>query len=223
MSLSEPVELVRRLGAASQIGAIVMAEQAVDATAPIIRRPDDRAIALDILLRDLARLRVQPALDASSGRSRATSTCCTGTWRVRPPEMCRPLAAMAGAALVLAAPAVALDRQKAPVTAGPDAVPVRRGRVSSACPGSGSCIRVSGRVIAGMDLRAGPDGAAAAPVSPATSRSTTAPTPTSARCGPTCGSATAGAEGGATGSATAPAARCARRGRRGRVPGACRP
>ncbi|MBE7204077.1 MAG: hypothetical protein INR70_40655 [Parafilimonas terrae] len=68
MSLSEPVELVRRLGATPRIGAIVMAEQAVDSYCAGYAHPDDRAIALDILLRDLARLRIQvPNLDAFIG------------------------------------------------------------------------------------------------------------------------------------------------------------
>lgn len=61
MSLSEPVELVRRLGCAPRIGAIVMAEQAVDTYLAGYSHPDDRTIALVILLRDLARLRVQEA------------------------------------------------------------------------------------------------------------------------------------------------------------------
>ena len=61
MSLSEPVELVRRLGISPRIGAIVMAEQAIDTYLTGYNRPDDRAIALDILLRDLARLRIQEA------------------------------------------------------------------------------------------------------------------------------------------------------------------
>ncbi len=61
MSLSEPVELVRRLGISPRIGAIVMAEQAIDTYLAGYSRPDDRAIALDILLRDLARLRIQEA------------------------------------------------------------------------------------------------------------------------------------------------------------------
>jgi hypothetical protein len=64
MSLSEPVELVRRLGAAPPVGAIVLAEQAVDLYIAGYIRLDDRSVALDILLRDLARLRVlQPELD----------------------------------------------------------------------------------------------------------------------------------------------------------------
>jgi hypothetical protein len=68
MALSEPVELVRRLGAAQRVGAIVMAEQAVDTYVAGYARIDDRAIALDIVLRDLARLRVQaPGLDRFIG------------------------------------------------------------------------------------------------------------------------------------------------------------
>lgn len=64
MSLSEPVELVRRLGAAPPAGAIVRAEQAIDLYIADYIRRDDRGIALDILLRDLARLRaLEPDLD----------------------------------------------------------------------------------------------------------------------------------------------------------------
>ena len=68
MALSEPVHAVRRLGSAAQIGAIVMAEQAIDSYLDDCGRPGDRATALDILLRDLARLRfVEPDLDAFIG------------------------------------------------------------------------------------------------------------------------------------------------------------
>ncbi|MCJ2089360.1 hypothetical protein MKK88_25710 [Methylobacterium sp. E-005] len=64
MSLSEPVALVGRLGGASRIGAIVVVEQAIDAYIAGYTRPDDRGIALDILLRDFARLRIlEPDLD----------------------------------------------------------------------------------------------------------------------------------------------------------------
>ncbi|MEL6062896.1 MULTISPECIES: hypothetical protein [unclassified Methylobacterium] len=64
MSLSEPVELVRRLGAAPPVGAIVVVEQAVDLYIAGYARLDDRGVALDILLRDLARLRIlEPDLD----------------------------------------------------------------------------------------------------------------------------------------------------------------
>ena len=81
MTLSDPVELVRRLGAAPRDGAIATVEQAVDAYGAGYHRPDDRSTALDILLRDLARLRVQePALDRLIGRSSVTSTGCTGIW-----------------------------------------------------------------------------------------------------------------------------------------------
>lgn len=68
MPLSEPVELVRRLGGTPRSGAVVLAEQAIDIYLAGYPRPDDRPIALDILLRDLARLRVQePALDRFIG------------------------------------------------------------------------------------------------------------------------------------------------------------
>ena len=59
MPLSEPVERVRRLGTASPDDAIVIAEQAVDRFCAGYARLDDRAVALDILLRDFARLRMQ--------------------------------------------------------------------------------------------------------------------------------------------------------------------
>jgi hypothetical protein len=65
MSLSEPVERVRHLGSAPRIGAIAVAQRAIDAYIAGYTRPDDRGIALDILLRDFARLRIlQPDLDA---------------------------------------------------------------------------------------------------------------------------------------------------------------
>jgi hypothetical protein len=64
MSLSGPVLLVRRLGSVPRVGAIVMAEQAVDTYLAGYAHPDDRATALDIVLRDLARLRIiEPDLD----------------------------------------------------------------------------------------------------------------------------------------------------------------
>lgn len=64
MPLSGAVREIHRLAVAGRIGAIVMAEQAVDRHVAVFRRPDDRAIALDILLRDLARLRTfEPGLD----------------------------------------------------------------------------------------------------------------------------------------------------------------
>lgn len=65
MSLSEPVERVRRLGSAPRIGAMAVVQRAIDAYIAGYTRPDDRGIALDILLRDFARLRIlQPDLDA---------------------------------------------------------------------------------------------------------------------------------------------------------------
>ncbi|SFL92134.1 hypothetical protein [Methylobacterium pseudosasicola] len=68
MALSEPVHVTRRLGTTAQVGAIVMAEQAIDTYLDGYGRPDDRAIALDILLRDLARLRfLEPDLDGFVG------------------------------------------------------------------------------------------------------------------------------------------------------------
>ena len=64
MSLSEPVELVRRLAATPHVGAMIVIEQAIDRYAAGYTRLDERGIALDILLRDLARLRtVEPDLD----------------------------------------------------------------------------------------------------------------------------------------------------------------
>lgn len=73
-----------------------------------------------------------------------------------------PVAAFAVAALVLAGPVRAGDLQKAPVAPGPVPCP-SKGTGFVRMPGSGNCIRVSGRVTAGMDLRAG-HGAAAAPL-----------------------------------------------------------
>ncbi|MCJ2140720.1 hypothetical protein [Methylobacterium sp. E-066] len=68
MALSEPVRAVRRLGSTAQIGAIVLAEQAIDTYLDGYGRPDDRAVALDILLRDLARLRfLEPDVDGFIG------------------------------------------------------------------------------------------------------------------------------------------------------------
>lgn len=64
MSCREPIETIRRLGAGPRIGAIVLAEQAVDTYAAAFAHPEDRMLALDALLRDLARLRRRdPALD----------------------------------------------------------------------------------------------------------------------------------------------------------------
>ncbi|AIQ93883.1 hypothetical protein PQI07_05170 [Methylobacterium sp. 092160098-2] len=68
MSLPGPIELVLRLGIAPRIGAIGMVEQAVDAYLAGYAHPGERAIALDILLRDLARLRIhEPDLDPFIG------------------------------------------------------------------------------------------------------------------------------------------------------------
>jgi len=55
VSLSAPVESVRRLGLAQRIGAVVMAEQAVDAYRAGCGHPDTCTVALEIRLRDLAR------------------------------------------------------------------------------------------------------------------------------------------------------------------------
>ncbi|MCJ2066990.1 hypothetical protein MKK63_30515 [Methylobacterium sp. J-088] len=64
MALSEPVERVRRLGPTPDVGALVMIEQAIDLYAAGYTHLDERRIALDILLRDLARLRtIEPDLD----------------------------------------------------------------------------------------------------------------------------------------------------------------
>ncbi|WP_426215495.1 hypothetical protein [Methylobacterium sp. NFXW15] len=60
----EPVEEVRRLGSASRIGAIVLAEQVVDMYVGGFGHAAERSVALDALLRDLARLRRrEPDLD----------------------------------------------------------------------------------------------------------------------------------------------------------------
>ncbi len=68
MSLSEPVALVRGLGGAPRMGVIVLAQQAVDTYVAGCTRMDERGTARDILLRDLARLRVQePDLDPFIG------------------------------------------------------------------------------------------------------------------------------------------------------------
>ncbi|MET0180754.1 MAG: hypothetical protein ABW194_09795 [Novosphingobium sp.] len=68
MALSEPVHAIRRLGTAAQIDGLALGEQAIDSYLDGYGRPDDRAIALDILLRDLARLRfLEPDLDGFIG------------------------------------------------------------------------------------------------------------------------------------------------------------
>lgn len=64
MSYRDPIEEIRRLGAGPRIGAIVLAEQIVDCHAAAFGPEEDRTLALDALLRDLARLRRRdPALD----------------------------------------------------------------------------------------------------------------------------------------------------------------
>ncbi|MCJ2137565.1 porin [Methylobacterium sp. J-026] len=73
----------------------------------------------------------------------------------------QPVAALA-MILSLAGSALAIDLQKAPVTPGPVPCP-SKGPGFIRLPGSASCIRVSGHVAAGMDLRTG-HAAAAAPV-----------------------------------------------------------
>ncbi|MGH1571636.1 hypothetical protein ACRAWG_14340 [Methylobacterium sp. P31] len=71
-------------------------------------------------------------------------------------------AALAAAGLSLGEPAAAMDLQKVPVTRGLVPCP-SKGSGFVRLPGSDSCVRISGRVSAGMDLRAG-SGTAAAPV-----------------------------------------------------------
>lgn len=64
MPSREPVEEIRRLGYANAIGAIVLAEQVVDTHVTGFATMSDRSVALDALLRDLARLRRrEPTLD----------------------------------------------------------------------------------------------------------------------------------------------------------------
>jgi hypothetical protein len=71
-------------------------------------------------------------------------------------------AAAAALALSLAAPARAEDLRKAPVTPALEACPAK-GPGFVRMPGSDSCFRISGRVAAGVDARAG-HGTASAPV-----------------------------------------------------------
>lgn len=60
----EPLEDIRRLGSANAIGAIVLAEQVVDTHVAGFTAMAERSLALDVLLRDLARLRRrEPGLD----------------------------------------------------------------------------------------------------------------------------------------------------------------
>lgn len=64
MSYRKPIEEIGRLGAGAQVGGIASAEQVVDTYAAGFQNLDDRSLALDALLRDLARLRRrEPALD----------------------------------------------------------------------------------------------------------------------------------------------------------------
>jgi hypothetical protein len=74
----------------------------------------------------------------------------------------RVLPLIAVAALIAGSPTMAGDLQTAPLV--PGAVPCpSKGQGFVRMPGSESCVRVSGRVAAGMDVRAG-HGAAAAPL-----------------------------------------------------------
>ncbi|MBE7202095.1 MAG: hypothetical protein INR70_30420 [Parafilimonas terrae] len=75
--------------------------------------------------------------------------------------MPRTAAALAGAALLLATPVLALDLRTMPVTPGPMPCP-SKGPGFVRMPGMDGCIRVSGRVAAGIDVRTG-HGVAAAP------------------------------------------------------------
>lgn len=64
MSSREPVEEIRRLGSATSNEAIVLAEQVVDRYAAGFAAMAERSLALDAVLRDLARLRRrEPGLD----------------------------------------------------------------------------------------------------------------------------------------------------------------
>lgn len=64
MASHMPVEEIRRLAATGQIGAIVIAEHVVDTHVAGFVNARERSVALDALLRDLARLRRrEPKLD----------------------------------------------------------------------------------------------------------------------------------------------------------------
>ncbi|WP_457107731.1 hypothetical protein [Methylobacterium sp. P5_C11] len=66
MPLSGPIALILRLGAAPPCNARVLVERTVETYVAGYGHPDECAIALDILLRDLARLRIlEPDLDRS--------------------------------------------------------------------------------------------------------------------------------------------------------------
>jgi hypothetical protein len=64
------------------------------------------------------------------------------------------------AAFLLTCPSLAAELQKAPVAHGPVPCP-SKGQGFVRMPGSDSCVRISGRVTAGIDLRAGRAPAAA--------------------------------------------------------------
>lgn len=64
MACHMPVEEIRRLAASGQIGAIVLAEHVVDTHVSGFANAHERSVAMDALLRDLARLRRrEPVLD----------------------------------------------------------------------------------------------------------------------------------------------------------------
>jgi hypothetical protein len=70
--LSPPIRAVRRLAGAAQIEAVKRAEAAVDDYVAGFRERGDRVIALDILLRNLARPRLRnPLLGALLDRLEA--------------------------------------------------------------------------------------------------------------------------------------------------------
>ena len=72
----------------------------------------------------------------------------------------RRLAAVA-AALLAAGPASAIEFEKAAAAPAPQACPGKPGFVR--VPGGDACVRVSGRVTAGADVRTGRDGTAMSP------------------------------------------------------------